>query len=35
MTWLLRRPSAYAASLCPRGTAAMPARNISASTDPL
>ncbi len=28
-------PMLYAASVCPRGTALIPARKISASTDPL
>ena len=31
----LRMPMAYAASAWPRGTALMPARNTSASTEPL
>ena len=35
ITWVLRMPSAYAASLCPRGSDATPARNTSASTEPL
>ncbi len=35
ITWVLRIPTAYAASLCPRGTALMPARKTSASTAPL
>ncbi len=35
MTWVLRMPSAKAASFCPLGTASTPARNTSASTEPL
>lgn len=35
MTPDFRRPSAYAASDCPRGTASTPARKTSASTAPL
>ena len=35
ITWVLRMPMAYAASDCPRGTARMPARKTSASTEPL
>ena len=35
MTWFLRMPTAKAASDWPLGTARIPARNTSASTEPL
>ena len=35
ITWVLRRPMAYAASAWPRGTALTPARSTSARTEPL
>ena len=35
MICVLRMPSALAASLCPRGSELIPARTISAITDPL
>ncbi|AGP54282.1 hypothetical protein M271_13440 [Streptomyces rapamycinicus NRRL 5491] len=35
MTWVFRRPSEYAASRWPRSTEFTPARNTSASTEPL